>query len=352
MANDHDPRVADHLELASENERLAGQDRDPAGADRDAAGADRDLAGADRDSACADSVTPLERRARLLLRVYPPAYRQQRSDEIIGTLLEASADRTWPRVRDVCALAVGGLKARAAQNRQRTVGANLRVAVMAGLAMYLSLGIAQYVDSLVQGLMPGWHRAPGWTGWTPVVITLLTGATIVLAWSAPRVIVIAAALAASAAVAIFGFANSELLGTPLLQALALAGLAALASRAGHPSLGWLLLPGLIAFSWVPLQLGVGVGYGWLGYALALFIPPGLPLLSLVVGGVLWIGIDARLVVAVLTYFAVIGLQAPVTEIPSGFSVLASLPYLVVVIALAAPAVWLLRRQSAHVIRTD
>jgi hypothetical protein len=336
--------------MSGKGEQSAADDRDSLSASGQLEGGDRDPAGADREPVAAARLATLERHARWLLRAYPAAYRRERGEEIIGTLLEASASRTWPLVRDVRALAVGGLKARAVQNRQRTVGANLRVAAMAGLAMYISLGIAQYVDSLVQGLMPGWHRVPGWTGWPPVVIALLTGATIVLAWTAPRVIVIAAALAATAAVAIFGVANSELLGTPLLQALALAGLAALASRAGHPSLRWLLLPGLIALSWVPLQLGVG--YSWLGDALGLFIPPGLPLLSLVVGGVLWIGIDARLIVAVLTYFAVIGLQAPVSEIPSGFAVLASLPYVLVVIALAAPAIWLLRRQSARPIRAS
>lgn len=301
----------------------------------------------DRDPAAADRLTALERRSRLLLRVYPPAYRRERGEEIIGTLLETSDDRTWPRVRDVRALAGGGVKARAAQNRQRTAGANLRVAVMAGLATYLSLWIATYLDSVVRGLTTGLHYLPGWTSWPAALIALLSGATIVLAWTAARVIVIAGALAASAAVVSFGLAASDLLGTRLLQVLALAGLAALTPRAGHPSRRWLLLPGLIAMSWVPLQLGVS--YGWVAFAWGI-VTPGLPLLFFVVGGILWIVIDARPIVAVLAYFAVIALQAPVSEIPSGFGVLASLPFLGVVIALAAPAVWLLRRQSARPVR--
>ncbi|MGB6453627.1 MAG: hypothetical protein WBH47_03965, partial [Streptosporangiaceae bacterium] len=57
----------------------------------------------------------LERHCRLLLRAYPAAYRQDRGEEIIGTLLEATpAGRSWPLHRDIRGLVVGGLRARAA----------------------------------------------------------------------------------------------------------------------------------------------------------------------------------------------------------------------------------------------
>src|SRR5271165_3945492 len=83
-----------------------------------AALADGPLASQQRGRAGADRATALERRSRLLLRIYPAAYRRERSEEIIGTLLEATpAGHAWPRLRDARALAVGGLRARAAQNR-------------------------------------------------------------------------------------------------------------------------------------------------------------------------------------------------------------------------------------------
>jgi hypothetical protein len=59
-------------------------------------------------------MTALERRYHWLLRAYPAWYRAQRGDEILGTLLEASApDRSWAAGRDASALVAGGLRVRA-----------------------------------------------------------------------------------------------------------------------------------------------------------------------------------------------------------------------------------------------
>ena len=340
MASDDARRAGDHPELASERERLADQDRDPAGADRDPAGADRDPTGAVR-------VTPLERHARLLLRVYPAVYRRERGEEIIGTLLEASDGRTWPRLRDVRALAVGGLRARAAQNRQRTVGANLRVAVMAGLAIYTAFWFATYMDGVVQGFVfigPGSEPPAGWSSWPAAVTALLGGATVVLAWTSPRIGLLAGALAA-AAVIVFAVANHDTLVAHVGQLLGLAGVAALAPRAGHPSRHWLWLPGVIAVS--PL-IDLGMGYGWLGYSWPRYTAE-LTLLAVVVAGILWIAIDARLMVAVVAFFALTAGQMLVME-PYGAAILAMLPFLLVVATLTLASGWLLRRQSARAIR--
>jgi hypothetical protein len=297
-------------------------------------------------------MTPLERRARRLLWMYPANYRRERGEEIIGTLLEASGDRAWPRVRDVRALAVGGLKARAAENRQRTVGTNLRAAVMAGLALYLSLFVATYLAGVVQGLVPNFGHPAGGASWPPAVAALLVGGTVVLAWTASRVAVLAAALAASAAVVYFGVAAAgldALAGPRLLEVLALAGLAALAPGADHPSRHWLWLPGLIAVSSPVVE--VGVRYGWFSYSFQRWWE--WVLLASIVCGILWVAVDARLMVAVLTFFAFIELQLPVAEISSGRpGGLGSLPPLLVVAVIAAPTVWLLRRQSARAIRPD
>ena len=62
---------------------MASGDREPSRADNEPSGEDRDPAGADR-------VNALERRCRRFLRVYPAAYRRERAEEIIGTLLEAT----------------------------------------------------------------------------------------------------------------------------------------------------------------------------------------------------------------------------------------------------------------------
>ena len=296
-------------------------------------------------------MTRLERRAQWLLRLYPAGYRQERGEEIIGTLLEASADRTWPRVRDVRALVAGGLKARAAQNRQRTVGANLRVAVMGGLALYLSLWVANYLVGVVQALVSNFAPPVGSSSWPAAVAALLTGAAVVLAWTAPRVAALTVALAAAAGVVYFGLAVGgphALLGAPLLELLALAGLAALAPREGHPSRHWLWLPGLIAVSSPIVELGVS--YGWLGYSWQRWWQ--LPLFAVIMCGIFWVAVDARLMIAALTVFALIELQLPVAELSSGYpgGFLASVPFLGVGVAVAAAAVWLLRRQSARAVR--
>jgi hypothetical protein len=58
-------------------------------------------------------VTGLERRCRWLLLAYPAWYRRERSGEMLGTLLEASAPgRRWPSFRDARALVIGGLRVR------------------------------------------------------------------------------------------------------------------------------------------------------------------------------------------------------------------------------------------------
>ena len=58
-------------------------------------------------------MTGLERHCRWLLCAYPAWYRRERSGEMLGTLLEASAPgRRWPSFRDARALVIGGLRVR------------------------------------------------------------------------------------------------------------------------------------------------------------------------------------------------------------------------------------------------
>lgn len=329
MAGEEERRIGDHSELASERERLADQDRDLAGADRDSEGEVRR--------------TPLEHRARWLLRCYPAGYRRERGEEIIGTLLDASTDRSLPRLRDICALVLGGLMARAAQNRQRTVATNLRVAAMAGLAIYTALWFATYVDGVVQGFVwfgPGSAPPFGLMSWPAAVTALLAGATVVLAWTAPRMGLVAGALAA-AAVVVFAVASHDSLLAHVVQVLGLAGLAALAPRAGHPSRHWLWLPGMIAISGLS---ELAMAYGWLGYSWRYAAE--LSLLAVAAVGILWSAIDARLMVAVLTFVTLVVVQMAVMDPYSG-TIGAMLPFFLVVATLTLVSGWLLRRQSAH-----
>jgi len=83
-------------------------------------------------------MTALEVRCRWLLLAYPAAYRRVRAEEILGTLLETTpAGRTWPLARDCWALILGGLQARAAQNRRLSTRTNLRLATLLGCVIYL-----------------------------------------------------------------------------------------------------------------------------------------------------------------------------------------------------------------------
>jgi hypothetical protein len=91
------------------------------------------------------SRTKLERRARALLRAYPVEYRRDRAEEIIDTLLEAApAGRSFPSARDSWSLLVGGRHARAARNRGLGARANLRLALLLGLAIFLSSTTSQF----------------------------------------------------------------------------------------------------------------------------------------------------------------------------------------------------------------
>jgi len=301
------------------------------------------MASSNHDPAGADRARALERRARILLRAYPAAYRRARGEEIIGTLLEATpAGRTRPRPRDARAFLTGGLKARAAQNKRLTTGANLRVAVMVGVALYLSVWVASYVNSAAIDFGEKSLPAVGWSAWPAVLTALPIAATVVLAWTAPRLVVLAGALPAAAAVCYFVLARAQLVGPAVIQVAALAGLVALIPRTTRPSRRWLWVVGAIAAAAVLLP-ALGAGYGYLGYF------ERLTLLAMAVVSIVWIGIDARLTLVVVTYFT---LTMMPLEVIGPFAIgpgLAWLFPLLIVVAIAAPALWLLRRQSARTV---
>ncbi len=288
-----------------------------------------------RDPAAADRVTPLERRSRWLLRAYPAAYRRDRGEEIIGTLLEATTPGgAWPRLHDVRALATGGFKVRAAQNSHRTTAANLRIAVMVGVALFLYIWVARYLTSLA--------GASGWSAWPAVLTGLLIATAVLLAWTTPRVIALSGALAAAAAVSYFALARGHLVGPAVIQLACLAGLVALIPRTGRPSRRWLWLVGLIA----ALVLLASVAPGSAGLSSFFRPAPGAVMLAIVLASILWIAVDARPAVAFITFFVLSDVQSGAANIGIPGYLSSQLPLLLITAAIAALATWLLRRQSA------
>jgi hypothetical protein len=295
------------------------------------------MASEHRDHTGSGHVSALERRSRLLLRAYPAGYRRDRGEEIIGTLLEATPPgRSWLRARDTRALIVGGLKARAAQNRRLTSADNLRIAVMVGVALYLSVWIG--VDLRTAALD---FSLPGMV-WPALLVGLPLAAALVLAWTAPRIVVLAGALPAAVAVGYFVLVRTHLIGPAVVQLASLAGLVALISRTARPSRRWLWLVGVVV---APAVLPFPHTY--LGYFERLY--SGALVLAIFVISILWAVIDARLIVAIITYLALTVVQSDLAIVTHGFGIYSQIPPLLIVAAVAALAVWLLRRQSAKTV---
>jgi pimeloyl-ACP methyl ester carboxylesterase len=299
-------------------------------------------------------MSPLERRCRLLMRAYPAAYRRERGDEIMATLLEATPEgRRRPLLRDMRALIMGGLRARAAQNRRFTTAVNLRLAVLAGLCIYLAAIAAGDLNDFVTSEVDRAVPMVGPAGWPVLIAGLLMGAVVALAWLARRPVVIgAAALAAGAATGYVGFPSAAqqaagrggLTSAFVITELGcLAAVAALTVRMERRSPAWLWLVGaVVATLLLPgyLRYIPNLWFIWM------YIAPGMELCVLVVA-VAWIAIDARPLVAVATYLSLSSVPPIFDEIGWGVSNWFFNPALLIPLAIAALAVWRLRRQSVR-----
>jgi hypothetical protein len=286
-------------------------------------------------------VTRLERRCRLLLQAYPAAYRRDRGDEIIATLLEATPEgHSWPSLHDVRALIVGGLKTRGAHNRHLSTATNLRAAVLVGVAVYLCCNAAQAVSGTIREevVLGSTLVTQYWpTAWWTLAAGLLTLATIVLAWmSRRRVLVLAGALPAAVAVSFASRWQTYELGDTVIWLACLIAVVALSGGTNHPSPRWVWLLGVMAV--VPV-----VGSTQLEYVPLL---PTLLLISVAVVSIGWTLVDARPVIAVTTYLLLTEAPFTVRTVATGFGATAELPFFLVIAPIAATAVWLLRRQSA------
>jgi hypothetical protein len=283
-----------------------------------------------------DRVSRFERHCGLLLRAYPAAYRSERTEEIIGTLLETTPEgREWPLPRDIRGLVAGGLSARAALSRRNTAAVNLRVAVLVGVAAYLAYVVAGDLGALLFAAEHGTVHLGGASaspfGWPTLVVAALTVVALVLAWlSRRRAVALAGAAPAAAAIGVVGPWGSFASGFAVTELICLAVLVALAGPQ-RPERRWLWPIVLIVVAEVlpAMQLGQLVLLSLL-------------LLFLVVS-IAWLAIDARPAIAMVTLV----LMAYLPPAIGNFAMPATWPELAICVVVAAPALWLLRRQSAH-----
>ena len=106
----------------------------------------------------AEPVSLLEQRCRRLLFAYPRAYRLERGDEIVSTMLDAMpAGRRWPDPADAADVVAGGLRHRL--GTASLVGFDEGLALAAPVALSLAAGIAGFawwrVEPVTAGAMIG-----------------------------------------------------------------------------------------------------------------------------------------------------------------------------------------------------
>jgi hypothetical protein len=281
-------------------------------------------------------MTKLERRCRLLLVAYPAGYRQNRGEEIIGTLLEATPEgRAWPLARDVRGLAMGGLRARAALNRRQTTAVNLRIAVVADAAAYLAFTAVIDVSWAMNAL-----TAPDFGArqavWPTLLVGALLGLAVTLTWvSSRKAVQLAGVTLAAVAVTLTG-PWRPWPGLPVAELACLTALALLAVHGQQPARRWL---------W-PVALAAGVPV--LPYLLPAFSVDTILTLPAVVGvmTLLWAVIDARPAVMAAVFLLALWLPTGIVGLVAGFFLPAAAPLLIVSV-LAPFAVWRLHRQSAR-----
>jgi hypothetical protein len=147
-------------------------------------------------------MSKLERRCRLLLTAYPAEYRRERGEEILGTLLEAMRPgHSWLPARDVRALITGGLRARAAANRRLTAAASIRLGLLLGVAIELSLSAAGFLrEFATSSAVFATARDTAASGRRELLAGLLMAAAVTCAWRGRRRLLVACVPAAAAAV--------------------------------------------------------------------------------------------------------------------------------------------------------
>jgi hypothetical protein len=247
-------------------------------------------------------MSQLEARARLLLRAYPPDYRADRGQEILGTLLDTSpADRSWPAPREAWSLVTGGLRVRATGNRHDPFTTNLRLALLLAAALGLAANPMYRWLWWVNGVPPSGAALAAGDGACAVLVAATVGAP----WFARRGVTISLALTAALALGLLAYhVEGFRFGVTyfVLPPLALAVIVAL--EPARPPRHWLAIP----------------ASAFLASALLFFVQtlvdysPGLSSVVGIAGTVLvdgigcavllWIAVDARPAIAVAIYLEV------------------------------------------------
>jgi hypothetical protein len=253
----------------------------------------------------------LERRARWLLSAYPAAYRADRGEEIIGTLLEAvPPGRAWPPSRETVALVAAGLRARRAANLRQGLAASLRQMAVVAAAVYLVQLPALGVGAVVWSARRGHLQFLFWDyEWLFYALGALALVILAAGWSGRRWLVAAGAAAAVIAAASFLLmwqdwnlmvVLADFIGPPVVVFLLFA------RRTERPPLSLLWLPGL--------ALGVALAESLTNTVPAFFaattagttlLSPyttGLSLVTVLVG-VCWLATDVRPLASLVLAFA-------------------------------------------------
>jgi hypothetical protein len=305
--------------------------------------------------------TKLERRARTLLRAYPADYRRDRADELIGTLLEATpAGQSFPSARDARALIAGGVRARAARNRRLSTTANLRLALLLGLSIFLAFNVNWY--------LAGQQVGPIGPGWLAIAAGLLGAAAALAPWLGRRAVTTAIVVPAAAVLAyqiqsdsVSGrsFQRTELEAWLAVVLVAMGALVALSGGPGRLPRSWLWLPSLplAGLAVGGLLLAAGEPYHLAKYDFEYFLTAvhvsqyAILLLAAVIA--CWFVTDVRpafgLVAAALLTFLLWDLDTAVTmpfiRISTGGNVLLVVLPVAIGLAIMLPLAWLLHRQT-------
>jgi hypothetical protein len=292
-------------------------------------------------------MTTLERHCRRLLRAYPAAYREVRGEEIIGTLLEATASgRSWPRARDIRGLIFGGLRARAAQPRQFSTAANLHAATLAGVAAYLAFTASGVLSSYLRpGFVPTAEQAAvigtPLSGW-PLAAVMLPLIPIAAVWlSRRRVVVLLSALPAAAVTCYVGPWQGFGVGSTVVRLACLGALVALAGYGERPGWRWFWPLGMVAIAPLPVVAAGRFATISTGLILAALV------LALGILSIAWMVVDARPAIAMAVFLVAIQLPLTISLLAVGDQSPVSPLFALLVTALTAVGVWRLRRQSAH-----
>lgn len=293
----------------------------------------------------------LERRCRMLMFAYPAAYRRERADEMVGTLLDTTpAGRTWPLRQDIRALLLAALRARTLQDRPGML-TSVRLAALLGCAIYLSAVAAGHLSQ------SNWYQYPV----PPVAAAVLIWAAALVPFLADRrlVAVIAALAAAVNIIDVQVWAQPH--GAILAVLVPLVMLVVLSGGATPPPRLWIWLPSLVISATMLAQLlgSAAPAAFWTQYPM--------PIVLIAVAA-LWMPVDARPAAGVAAYCGLqcltnwayfgwtnnsfVAPKAPVVSagpFPSGLgqapSAFGQWQWLLVALLLAALALWQVRRQA-------